>query len=73
MMSIKPTGPSFTHGKLPAAWLCGGVFMVSCDTLARTVISPTELPVGVVTGLLGGIIFVYVLCRRTEGKTRCSI
>jgi len=58
---------------LPAAWLCGGVFLVSCDTLARTVISPTELPVGVVTGLLGGIIFVYVLCRRPEGKTRCSI
>ena len=58
---------------LPAAWLCGGVFLVSCDTLARTVISPMELPVGVVTGLLGGIIFVYVLCRRPEGKTRCSI
>ncbi|MDD5676363.1 MAG: iron ABC transporter permease [Kiritimatiellae bacterium] len=58
---------------LPAAWLCGGVFMVACDTLARTVISPTELPVGVVTGLLGGIIFIYVLCRRPEGKIRCSI
>lgn len=58
---------------IPAAWLCGGIFLVSCDTLARTVISPTELPVGVVTGLLGGIIFVYVLCRRPEGKTRCSI
>jgi len=58
---------------LPAAWLCGGIFLVSCDTLARTVISPTELPVGVVTGLLGGIIFVYALCRRPEGKTRCSI
>jgi iron complex transport system permease protein len=57
----------------PAAWLCGGVFLVSCDTLARTIISPTELPVGVVTGLLGGIIFVYVLCRRPEGKIRCSI
>ncbi|MFH1476900.1 MAG: iron ABC transporter permease [Verrucomicrobiota bacterium] len=58
---------------LPAAWLCGGIFLVFCDTLARTVISPMELPVGVVTGLLGGIIFIYVLCRRPEGKTRCSI
>ena len=58
---------------LPSAWLCGGIFLVACDTLARTVISPTELPVGVVTGLLGGIIFVYVLCRRPEGKIRCSI
>lgn len=58
---------------LVSAWLCGGVFLVCCDTLARTVISPTELPVGVVTGLLGGIIFVYVLCRRPLGETRCSL
>jgi iron complex transport system permease protein len=58
---------------LPAAWLCGGVFLVACDTLARTAVSPTELPVGVVTGLLGGIIFIYVLCRRPEGQARCSI
>ena len=58
---------------LLSSWLCGGIFLVFCDTLARTVISPTELPVGVVTGLLGGIIFVYVLCRRPEGKKRCLL
>ncbi|MDO9540960.1 MAG: iron chelate uptake ABC transporter family permease subunit, partial [Kiritimatiellia bacterium] len=58
---------------LLASWLCGGIFLVFCDALARTVISPTELPVGVVTGLLGGIIFVYVLCRKPAGETRCSI
>lgn len=57
---------------LIASWLCGGLFLVFCDTLARTVISPTELPVGVITGLLGGSIFVYVLCRRTQGEKRCS-
>jgi len=57
---------------MPASWLCGGLFLVFCDTLGRTIISPTELPVGVVTGLLGGIIFVYVLCR-PERKRRCSI
>jgi iron complex transport system permease protein len=58
---------------LVTSWLCGGTFLIFCDTLARTVISPTELPVGVVTGLLGGIIFVYVLCRRPTGERRCSI
>ena len=58
---------------LLSSWLCGGIFLVFCDTLARTVISPTELPVGVVTGLLGGIIFVYVLCRRPAGEKRCSL
>lgn len=58
---------------LLASWLCGGVFLVFCDTLARTVISPMELPVGVITGLLGGVIFVYVLCRKPDGGKRCSI
>ena len=58
---------------LITSWLCGGIFLVFCDALARTIISPTELPVGVVTGLLGGIIFVYVLCRNPAGEKRCSI
>ena len=48
---------------LIASWLCGAVFLVLCDTLARTVISPMELPVGVITGILGGSIFVYGLSR----------
>lgn len=46
---------------LPSAWLCGATFLVLCDTIARTAISPTELPVGVVTGILGGSLFVYAL------------
>lgn len=58
---------------LPASWLCGGAFLVFCDTIARTVISPTELPVGVVTGLLGGLIFVYVLCRKGAGENECLL
>jgi len=48
---------------LIASWICGAAFLVTCDTVARTVISPTELPVGVITGILGGGIFVAVLCR----------
>jgi iron complex transport system permease protein len=48
---------------LAASWIGGGAFLVLCDTLARTVISPLELPVGVITGILGGSIFVYALSR----------
>lgn len=58
---------------LAASWLCGGAFLIFCDALARTVISPAELPVGVITGLLGGGIFVYVLCRRRPGEKPCSM
>jgi len=47
---------------LPAAWLCGAAFLVLCDTIARTILTPLELPVGVITGILGGSLFVYALC-----------
>ncbi len=49
---------------LISSFLCGAVFLIFCDTLARTVITPLELPVGVITGILGGILFVYALAKR---------
>jgi iron complex transport system permease protein len=49
---------------IPASFFLGGAFLVFCDTLARVIISPMELPVGVVTGILGGSFFVYALARR---------
>jgi len=48
----------------PATMLFGGAFLVLCDTLARTVIAPTELPVGILTALLGGPFFVWLLLTR---------
>lgn len=55
------------HRLLLPASLCGGaMFLVIADTLARTVASPIELPVGVVTALCGGPFFVYLL--RKEGR-----
>ena len=46
---------------LPIAGLAGGVFLMIADTLARTLLSPTEIPVGVVTALVGGPVFLYLL------------
>jgi iron complex transport system permease protein len=48
---------------LPASFLLGGIFLVLADTLARTMLSPTEIPVGAVTALLGAPVFVYLLRR----------
>lgn len=42
----------------------GGVFLALCDTFARTIISPAELPVGIITALFGGPFFIYLLIRR---------
>jgi iron complex transport system permease protein len=49
---------------LPAAALAGGAFLVICDTAARTLAAPRELPVGVLTALTGGPFFLLVLRRR---------
>lgn len=49
---------------LPAAWLGGGAFLVLADLAARTALAPVELPVGVITALLGGPFFVWLLRRR---------
>jgi len=48
---------------LPAAAMFGGLFLVLSDTLARTVLSPRQLPVGVVTALLGVPLFLLLLNR----------
>jgi len=49
---------------LPASVIAGGIFLVSADTLARTLIAPSEIPVGVITALFGAPFFFYVLRRR---------
>lgn len=49
---------------LISSFLCGASFLIFCDTLARTIISPLELPVGVITGILGGSLFVYALTKK---------
>ena len=46
---------------LPCSFFTGAAFLAVCDTLARTVLAPTEIPVGVVTALLGGPFFIWLL------------
>lgn len=53
---------------VPAAALCGAVFLAAADTAARTVMAPTELPVGVITALCGGPFFLW-LYRQQRGRT----
>ena len=50
---------------LPATALAGALFLVVADTVARTIIAPAELPVGVLTAFIGGPFFLYLL-RKTK-------
>jgi iron complex transport system permease protein len=49
---------------LPASTFFGAAFLVLCDALARTVVAPLELPVGIITALLGGPFFLWLLLRK---------
>ena len=48
---------------IPASALCGAIAIVLADTLARTIVAPTELPVGAMTAMAGAPVFIYLLRR----------
>ncbi len=54
---------------LPLSVVFGAAFLVLCDTVARTVIAPSELPLGVVTAVIGAPVFVVILSARRLGTS----
>ncbi len=63
------TGPD--HKKLlPFSVLFGASFLMLTDLLARTVMSPTELPIGVVTSFIGALLFIYIFYTQTAKKNK---
>ncbi len=60
------TGPN--HRKLiPAGLFSGATFLMLCDLIARTLLRPLELPIGVVTSIIGASLFVVILYRSRKG------
>jgi len=58
-------GPDYRF-LLPLSVLVGGIFLILADVVARTVMAPSEIPIGVVTALCGAPFFLYLLRRRTK-------
>ena len=50
---------------LPGSALFGATLLIACDVVARTAFAPLELPVGIVTAMIGGPVFLWLLFRRT--------
>ena len=48
---------------VPSSFLCGAGFLLLCDILASTLVRPSQLPIGVVTGIVGGGMFIYLLLK----------
>ena len=57
---------------LIASFLSGSAFLLVCDVIARTIISPNELPIGVITGIVGGIMFILILSRSSRKNNALS-
>ncbi|AEC52346.1 iron (III) dicitrate transport system permease protein [Pyrococcus sp. NA2] len=53
---------------LPTAAMFGGTLMVLSDLLARTLVAPVEIPIGIVTSLFGAPFFTYILLKRKRGE-----
>ena len=49
---------------LPLSALLGSIFLLWADIAARTIMPPEDMPIGIVTGLVGGIFFVWLLRRK---------
>lgn len=58
---LKSSKPAFV---IPASFLCGGVFCMLCDLIARTVFAPTELAIGTVTSVFGAPVVIYMMVKR---------
>ena len=53
---------------LPASALVGAIFLLWADIVARTVMAPEDMPIGIVTGMIGGVFFIWLLGRRRAGS-----
>lgn len=54
---------SGSYALLPLSAIAGGSFLILCDALSRTLVVPYEIPVGVITGISGGVFFLYYVLR----------
>ena len=53
---------------IPAAALLGGLLLLVADSLSRIMLAPAELPVGILTALVGGPFFIYLILREQKGR-----
>ncbi len=51
---------------IPASGLCGAILLLGADTVARTIIAPVILPVGILTAFMGGPLFLYLIMKRKK-------
>ena len=66
--SLPGSCSAFRKRLLPAALFSGAIFLLLADLTARTLLSPIELPIGVVTSIVGAIAFVIIFYRTRKAR-----
>ena len=51
---------------MPFSTVVGAIFLLICDTISRTVIAPVEIPIGVITSIVGGLFFVFFIIKKVR-------
>lgn len=54
---------------IPMSGILGAIFTILSDDLARTVIAPTEIPIGIITSIVGAPYLLYLICRKRKGSS----
>lgn len=62
---LKTSRPSMV---IPVTYLCGAVFCIFCDLIARTIFAPTEMAIGTVTSFFGAPVVIYMMLKRRRGQ-----
>jgi iron complex transport system permease protein len=60
------TGPNHKIS-IPVSALLGGIFLTTCDTIARSAFQPSEMPLGTITAIVGAPVFIYLM-RKSKTK-----
>ena len=67
--TVRRLGATSSHHLLPLCALFGAGFTATCDTLARTVFAPYEIPVGIITSFIGAPFFIFILIKGKGGHS----
>ena len=51
---------------IPVSFIFGGAFLVMCDSFARTIIAPAELPVSIITSIIGAPFFIFLILKTSR-------
>jgi len=73
LLDVGAGGGQLGHALQPVSAAYGAMLVMLCDGVARAALPPAEIPLGLITALVGGPFFLFVLARRARRRVPCSL